>query len=233
MAGVLRREQFSSKAVFSFQDVEGQARAVLERAQAEARQIVARAEQEGRRRSAELEAQGLPRGLEQGQREGLAQARREAAQTALQEARQGISRLAEALQESLAAFDAGKRHLLACAERGMIALALAVARRVCKHDAGASSEAALANARALLNMVKHEHDLRLHLSPAECDTLRQAAPELFASVGRLGHVEIVADSSVARGGCVLHGRDGTIDASLERQLDRVAEALAGRVAEEG
>lgn len=232
MAGVLRREQFCSKPAFSFQDVEREARAVLERAEARAREIMAAAEQQARRRAAQIEAEAGRRGLEEGRREGIAQVRREAAQRALQEARQELNQLGEALRNSLAAFDAEKRHLLACAERGLIELALAITRRVCKHELGASSQTALANARAVLKLAEHEHDLRLHLHPADCEALRQTLPELAAATGSLTHVELVADSAVPRGGCILRGRDGTIDARLERQLDRVAEALLGVATDE-
>ncbi len=225
MAGVLRREKFVSRSAFSFEDLEGKARAVLDQARQQAQQIVARAEEEGRRRAAELEKEAYPRGLEEGRRQGFEQTRAEAAEAALQEARQDLAQLAQALAGGLEAFEGSRHRLLATAECGLLDVALAIARRVCKHDVGASSAAARANARALLEMVKHEDDLKLHLNPAEYDRLHQAVPELVASTDRLAHVGVVADPAVERGGCVLHTRDGTIDASLETQLERVATAL--------
>ena len=233
MAGVLRREDFCSEPTFSFQELEAEGRAIVERAREQARQIVAGAEQQGRERGAQLAAEARRRGLEEGRRAGHEQALREARQSALQEAREDLGRLSRALSEGLTAFEENKRRLLATAECGLIELALAVARRVCKHDVGGSSAAALANARALLEMVKHEADVELHLNPAECDALRSAAAELGAASGRLTHVEIVPDAAVARGGCVLHARDGTIDALLETQLDRVADALVEKHGHEG
>jgi flagellar assembly protein FliH len=225
VAGVLRREKFSSKSAFSFEDLEGKARAVLDEAREQARRIVAQAVEEGRRRAAQLEQEAYPRGLEEGRHRGFEQAHADAAEAALQQARQDLAQLAQALAGGLDAFEQSKRRLLATAECGLLKLALAIARRVCKHDVGAASAAARANVRALLEMVKHEGDLELHLNPAECDALRQAVPELLASTGRLTHVEIMPDAAITRGGCVLHSRDGTIDASLETQLDRVAAAL--------
>jgi len=228
VGGVLRHEKFSSRPVFSFEDLEGKARAVLAQAHEQARQIVAQAEEQGRRRAAQLEQEGRPRGLEEGRRLGFAQARAEAAEVALQEARQDLGQLAEALSEGLRTFEESKRRLLATAESGLLELALAIARRVCRHDVGASSATARANVRALLEMVKHENDLEVHLNPAECEALREAVPELIAASGRLAHVNVVADASVKRGGCLLHTRDGTIDAALETQLDRVAAAIVER-----
>jgi flagellar assembly protein FliH len=225
VAGVLRREKFSSTRAFSFEDLESKVRAVLERARAQARQTIAQAEQQGRQSGARLEIEARQRGFQEGHQEGLEQARTEAAQTALQEAQQELAQLCRALTEGLSAFEEGKRRLLATAECGLIDLALAAARRVCKHDVGKSSATVRANVQALLEMVKHEHDLEVHLNPAECDALRAALPELIASTGRLAHVEIVADPIVERGGCLLHTSSGTIDASVELQLERVAKAL--------
>lgn len=227
MAGLLRRESFSSKPVFSFEDLEDEARALLDRAREQGRQSVARAEEEGRRRAARLEQEAHARGLEDGRRRGFEQARTEAAETARQEARQDLAHLARALAEGLETFEESKRRLLARAECGLLELALGIARRVCKHDLGASSSAARHNARALLEMVKHEGDLQLHFSPAECDALRAAAADLVTSADRLSHVEIVSDPEVERGGCLLQTRHGSIDASLETQLEHVARALTG------
>jgi flagellar assembly protein FliH len=225
VAGVLRREKFASRPAFSFEDLEGKAQALLGQAHEQARQIVACAAEAGRQRAAQLEKEAYARALEQGRRQGFEQARADAADAALQEARQELTQLARTLAEGLRSFEEGKRRLLATAECGLLELALAIARRVCKHDVGASSVAARANARALLEMVKHEGDLELHVSPAECDALHQAVPEFVASAGQRTHVAVVADPAVERGGCVLHTREGTIDATLETQLERVATAL--------
>lgn len=231
MAGILRREKFSTTAAFSFQDLDRKAAAMLEQARAQAKQIVAEAEALGRRRAAEVERQAFPRGLEEGRKQGFEQAHREGLETALRAGRADLAELGQTVGAALRAFEQDKRRLLALAESGVLELALAIARRVCRHDAGSSSAAARDNARALLEMVRHEHDLVLHFNPAECETLRAALPELAAAVGGLGHVEIVADPDVQRGGCVLHTRHGTIDAKLETQLDRVAEALVARTTE--
>jgi flagellar assembly protein FliH len=230
---VLRPAKLASGPAFSFEDLEGKARAILDQAHAQARRIVAEAKEEGRRHAAQLEKEAYPRGLEQGRRQGFEQARAEAADTALQEARQDLAQLVQALAAGLEAFEDSKRRLLASAECGLLELALAIARRVCKHDVGMSSAAACANARALLAMVRHEDDLELHVDPADYEKLRQTMPELVAATGRLAHVDVVADAAVGRGGCVLHTRDGTIDASVETQLDRVAAALVEKPLDEG
>ncbi len=225
MAGVLRRKKFCSSPAFSFQDLEGEAKSIVDEARQEARRIVAEAEERGRRRAAQLEREAIPRSRKQGRREAFEQAREEASRVAMEEARQNYTQLCQALTAGLETFERNKRRLLATAESGLLELALAIGRRVCKHDVAASSQAARANAAALLEMVKHESDLELHLNPADLQTLSAAANEAVVAADRLAHVELVADPAVDRGGCVLKSRTGTIDARLETQLDRVAAAL--------
>jgi flagellar assembly protein FliH len=233
LAGVLRRERFCSTPAFSFQDLEGEARCILDEARREAHRIVAEAEAQACRRAAQLEREAIPRGREQGRRQAFEQAREEAAHVAMEEARRDCSQLCQALTAGLEAFESDKRRLLATAESGLLELALAIARRVCKHDVATSSQAARANAIALLEMVKHESDLELRLNPVDREMLRAAASETVATADRLAHVKLVADPTVERGGCVLESRHGTIDAALETQLGCVAAALLRAPQREG
>lgn len=225
MAGILRRETVSSTPAFSFPDLESDARAIIDQARRQAVDILAKAESEARQRGVRIEREAHARGAETGRREGTEQARVEALETARRDARDELNSLSRTLREALAEFEDNKRRLLAQAECGVIDLALSIARRVCKHDVGASSESALANARAVLEMARHERDPELRMNPADRDLLGDALPEVIAAVEGLEHVGIVADGEIDRGGCVLCTRAGTIDASIETQLDRVAQAL--------
>ena len=132
MAGVIGRENFCSGQPFSFADLEGQARAVLERADEQARQIVRQAQEHGRQLAEQARQQAHQAGLEEGRREGQRQIRTEAREAILQEERERVDRLVQALTTGLAEFERNKRRLIGVAEAGVIELALAIARRVCK-----------------------------------------------------------------------------------------------------
>jgi len=225
LASVLKKDKFTTAPLFSFQNLEEKARTILDDASRRAEEIVARAEQEGRRRAAKIEAAAMPAGREQGRREAFEQAREQAARVAKEETRQNCLSLQQSLSAALAEFDENKRRMLALAEKGLLELALAVARRVCKHHAGASSKTARANSARLVEMVKHETDVELRINPADVETVKKSVPELLSATERLAHVEITPDPAVTRGGCILQARDGTIDATLETQLDRAAAAL--------
>jgi len=225
MAGVIGRENFCSSQPFSFADLEGQARAVLERADEQARQIVRQAQEHGRRLAEQARQQAHQAGLEEGRRDGLRQIRTEAREAVLQEERERVDRLVQTLTTGLTEFERSKRRLIGVAEAGLIELALAIARRVCKLLVETSPEAARANARHLLKAVQHDGDLELRVNSADYDTLRDVAAEVLRCGDELEHVQVTADAAVEPGGCILSTRDGQIDASIETQLQRIAEAI--------
>jgi len=242
VSSVIRRENAPPSGQFTFHDLEKQARALVAAAEQRAREIVAAAEIEVQRLAAARQDEGFQRGLAEGRRRGQEQVLRESLEAGRQaavEAAQGqVAQLAGSLAAGLADFEARKRSILAAAEAGLLELALAVARRVCKLEVAQSVEPARANARALLDLVQHDQDLALHVHPDEHAALAEVGGELLRHTGQLRHVQFVADPAVARGGCVLRTRHGTLDADVDGQLNRGAEALcgdpqAGRRADEG
>lgn len=232
MASIIRRENTPAPGAFSFADLERQGREIIARAEAEAHRLRAQAE---RQTQVELDARrraAHERGLAEGRAAGLAQIRAEAREAALAQAGTALADLTRSLQSALAEYDRRRHALLAQAEAGLVNLAMAIARRVCRLQVRSSPEPARAAARALLELVAHRDDLELRVNPAEHDALRDVAAEFAQAADGLTHVRVVADPHVVAGGCVLRTRDGIIDADVERQLDRVAAAICGRDADE-
>jgi len=233
MGSVIQREQLTGAAPFSFADLERQGRELVAQATARARQIIADAEAAARRRAAEIEQAARATGFEHGWRAAQEKVEREVRQAALEEgrrvaaetARENVAHLTDALAALVAEFEQRKHNLLASAEAGLIDLAVAIARRVCKLQIEASAEAVRANARALVDMVQHVADAELHLNPTEYELLRELAGATVARVTSGAHVTLVADADVPRGGCVVRTRALLIDASIEQQLDRIAAAI--------
>ena len=225
MAGIIRKEQFTATRTFSFADLEEQGRQVIQQAQAQAEQLLQSSRAEGRRLSDELRQAGYQAGMTAGRIEGLEQIRAEAHVKAVREAHDETALLLRSLNKALEEFEQSKRNLMAAAESGLIELALAIARRVCKLAVGISHDVVCANARTLLEMTQHSDDVELHFNPAEYELLREMEPELLAQAEQFAHVELVTDQRVAPGDCLLRTHTGEIDAAIEIQLDRIATAL--------
>lgn len=225
MASVIRRENFSSTAPFSFRDIESEAARILQRARCEADLILASARDRALHEAEALRERTKQKGLAAGHAEGLAVAQQAAARTALDDARQRLDALATTLADAAEQLDGNKHRLMAAAETGLIHLAIAIARRVCKTDLGAASDVARRNAQQLLEYVSDAHDPVLHVHPEDHEALQAALPQLVSRLRQIDHVEIVSDQTVGRGGCVLHTHEGLVDGTLDAQLDNIATAL--------
>lgn len=230
MGTVIRRESVSAAAMFSFADLERQARDILVRARAAADRLLAEAEVQARRVAQTRQAEGYQRGLSEGRQRGLEQIKQEARQAALQAAQAELTGLKNALAAGLAEYERQRHSLIAQAESGLIELAVAIARRACKVGVDGSAEPLRANIRALLEMVTHHGDIELHVNPAECELLADVIPGLAQHIAGCAHVTLTSDPAVARGGCVLQTSAGVIDASVDAQLDRIAAAIGAPVA---
>lgn len=225
MARVIHREAFMSPKPYSLRDVKSQADGMIEQARNQAKAILRNAREQADRVFEQRKAKGHREGFDEGRAAGLDSLDQQTRRAAAEAAHGKMNDLTGALTEALTAFDAQKLRMLAAAESGLIELACAIARRVCKAVPNFSLEAARANVRTVLEMAKHEHDVRLHVHPADLEGLREYAADLCGQIDRFEHIELVVDDAVSRGGCVLHGRAGSIDASIDTQLQHVADSL--------
>lgn len=136
-------------------------------------------------------------------------ARREGLEAGRQE---GLAAVTEKLLR--AAADAERR--AAAGEDVLVRLAVRIAEKILRRQLDLAPEAVRDVARAALAAARARADLRLHVHPDDA-----------ALVAPLG-VTVVADGTVARGGCVVETDLGRFDARLETQLAAIERALAGQ-----
>ena len=210
---------------FSMRDVEEQAKALLVRARQGAERILAEAQREG----AEFKRMAHAEGLEEGRREGLAagveEGRAAARQQALEAHRAQLTQAVKALNEAMADLDGARGELEAAALEEVVGLAVAVARRVTKRQALLDPAVLTENLREAMKLVVHAGDVKVAIHPEQRAALDAALPALRLGFPQLGHVELVEDAAVERGGCRVYAGGGQIDATLEQQLDRVVADL--------
>ncbi len=235
MGAILKSERMTGPATPAFEsfrltDYEAEATRLVETARRQAEQLVAEAERKAPRIREEARAlghkEGYAKGLEEGRQAGREQAFAEAsAAFAAQQAT-----LVEALNRALAEFDEKKRRFLLAARTDAVELALAIGRRVVKRLAdvpGETGAIAAENAAEALSLITPQSDAVLRVNPADLATMEAFAQGLAEAVRERRHVRLMADASVPPGGCIVTTAEGRVDATLETQLDRIAELLVG------
>jgi flagellar assembly protein FliH len=149
---------------------------------------------------------------ERGLRAGEAAAARQA-QEQLQAALHGLARTAA----ELAGY---KTALRAEAERELLALAMAVARRVLRRELSLDPGIIQAVMRSCLEELRHAEVYRLRLHPQDAP----AVAGFFQQ--QQSKVEVLPDSRITRGGAVFETSRGQLDARLETQLEEIERGLA-------
>jgi flagellar assembly protein FliH len=111
------------------------------------------------------------------------------------------------------------------AEEDVIALAIAIARRVLHREITMDPGALLGLAKAALEKidVRELHLVRLH--PENVSMVQQE----LENIGLPRRVEVIADPSLERGAVILETGRGMLDASVETQLVEIERGFADMV----
>ncbi|MEK6701264.1 MAG: FliH/SctL family protein [Planctomycetota bacterium] len=166
-------------------------------------------------------AQGYAAGFEAGRLAGAQQGRTDA-----------YEQMSPALQDvqtqwlaALDEFNARRDEMLAQSRRDVLSLALAIAQRVVKRKIAADPGVVVDQVQAVLEKLSRPTRLTVVINPADQESVRQALPALASRLIGGVHAELATDDAIARGSCVARSAGGEIDASIDTQLDRIAQAL--------
>lgn len=180
------------------QEAEEQARALLEVTQNEADRMLA-------------EAQARVAQIEQAARaQGLAEARAQMDE----EVAAAASDLREQFTRTLNELQSLYSSIAARAERDLVRLALEIARKVVHREVTTDSDIVLTLARVALERLHPRAVATVLLHPDDFEYVKAHRQNLSSNSA----LEIVADTAVGRGGCVIQSEHGDIDARIERQF---------------
>ncbi len=221
-------EGLSGGLVFDFADIENRADEVIRRAEANAVEILKAAEKTARERARQAaeegRGEGKQAGFEEGRKEGFEAGRREAYEEAAGELRT----LAETLRAAFVDFDERKERLHRQAQVDLLELSLLIARKVIAREIEADAHVTRDNLKRCLEVLSARKNVTVHVAPSVVETLEKALPELAKTFGDIESVKIEADGEVSPGGCLIVGKDGSLDATVEAQLREVEDIVFGK-----
>ncbi|MHC4711935.1 MAG: FliH/SctL family protein [Planctomycetota bacterium] len=221
-------EGLSGGLVFDFTDIENRADEVIKSAEANAVEILRAAEKTAEERAQEAaekgRGEGKQAGFEEGRKEGLEAGRREAFEKAGGELRD----LEETLRATIADFHERKEALHRQAQVDLLELSLLIARKVIAREIEADAHVTTDNLKRCLEVLSARKNVVVHVAPSVVETLEEALPELAKTFGDIDSVKIEADGEVSAGGCLIVGKDGSLDATVEAQLREVEDIIFGK-----
>ena len=182
---------------------------------------------------AQAAAHGDPGSTEspKGQKVDLEELRKEAFQSGFAEGeRVGAENAMRQMQGAIASFGQAAHELTSLkprlrveAERELVALALAIARRIIHRELHVDPTTVLAIVRACLQEFDRVEIQCLTVSPEDLE-----AVAAYFRENPVPNLKLVADPSVSRGGAVFQTNQGELDARIETQLQEIEYGLADR-----
>lgn len=158
--------------------------------------------------------------------ERLRQARemgyREGEAAAAQAARAKLDAAIDQLGSTIGELAGYRGRLRREAERDLIGLSMAIAKRILRREVSLDPEAVLGVVKAAMERLDAREVCRVRLHPDDVELLSRR----MESVGLGRHVELAADASIARGGAVLETTHGALDATIDGQLLEIERGLA-------
>ncbi len=204
-----------------------EARAFIEAARQQAAEILAAARRQDQqlRHAAQEEArrEGFERGMAEGREAGRDQARQEALSAFETSGRAVVTSFQTAAEE----FEKAKTQLAIDAERHVLELAVSIASKLTLAIGRQRSEATVENFRRALALVDARTNVTVRVHPDVLAALEMYAENVVRPANPLRHVSLMADESLAPGGCRLSSERTEVDASLETQIDEMVRLLLG------
>jgi len=177
---------------------------------------------------------GFDAGFVAGKEEGTRQAAEEAAATIAVEVERGVEEKTKAFCDAaleplqkLTGEMAGVRYsLLKHWEENAMQIAAAIAYQTIMRDPAIKREVPLDLLREALELAMNCAALKIRMNPRDVETLKEPIRAILEETGNLATAEVVADSKIAVGGCVVESSLGVIDERLESRLERIVAELS-------
>ncbi|MFA9478647.1 FliH/SctL family protein [Phycisphaerales bacterium AB-hyl4] len=193
---------------------EQRAMQTLTNAERKAKQLIDGAAEKGH-------AQGFAEGREQGLAEGREQGRAEA----LAQSTEQLKQLQAGWTQALAGWEEHCVQMDRDSRQAVLAFALRVAEKLVHRVVEVDEEVVVKQLAKALTYVLHANEVTVTVHPDDRPTLEAAVPKLLSTFDQLEHIKLVDDEAVGRGGCVVRGGQGRVDATIDTQLQRVVDAI--------
>jgi flagellar assembly protein FliH len=186
--------------------LKSQAMEESEKALTEAQQKAQDIEAEARRTIDDERKQALEQGREEGRVEGYAEGKAE------------VDRLIQRTQSVLEQAQNQRGEILVGTEREIIALVLLISRKVVKAISESHRDVIVANVQEALRKVRDKGDVIIRVNLADMKLATDHKKEFIQALEGVKTIQIMEDTSVDPGGCIIETDFGEIDARISSQL---------------
>jgi len=219
------RPAMKEAVVLDLGDIGAQAEKLRRAAETKAQQIIneaqARADALAEGAAERGHAEGLEKGLAEGREQGLAEGREQA----LAQSAEQVKAMLEAWSSVAQQLDGQRLNIEREARQAVLEFALRLAEKVVHRVVQVDPSAVVDQVGHALSHVLGPLDVTVCVHPDDVPLIEAAMPELIKEFAHLQHIHLDTDQSLARGGCRAAFHGGHVDASIEKQLERIVAVL--------
>ena len=169
--------------------------------------------EEAEKKGSEIEEKAYRKGYKLGREKGYKDGRDE------------VVRLIKRLDKIVTTAIDIKDDLIRSSEKTMIDLILTISRKVIKDEIKERQDIVLQNVREALKKVKDEEQIFIRVNLADLKITSKHKDEFLKMFDSYKKINIIEDSRVDEGGCLLEAGPSFIDARISTQLDAIEESI--------
>ncbi len=209
-------------------DLKRQAEESLAQARLEAQRIIERSRVEGQAGVDEAVRDGYDQGRQKGYAAGRAEGRDEGRAEVLSELSRQIGELLASWTKALETWESQRASMLLAAREDILKLALAMGEKITHRVIDTEPAAVVDQVAAALALLAKPTAVTISINPADRSIVQSVLGDLVESINLCTHIDLSDDPEVSRGGCVVATDRGHIDATIDRQIQRITDTLLAR-----
>ncbi|MCZ6736252.1 MAG: FliH/SctL family protein [Planctomycetota bacterium] len=207
--------------VLDLGDLNRQAERVLEQARAEAQRILEHSQAEAQ----ELVAQAAQRGHAEGKEQGLAEGREQGREEAVGQFKTQIGDLITSWTEAAQRWESDRNAMLDAAHQDVLEFALAMGTKITHRTIEADPTVVTDQLAEALALLAEPTAVTVSINPEDRPMVESVLPDMLQTLSRCAHIDVREEATVSRGGCIVASGKGRIDATIERQIDRIVTTI--------
>lgn len=211
--------------VLDLGDLRRQGEQLKAQARAEAQQIIEQARRDAQNVAHGAEEAGWQRGEKAGYEKGLAEGRQTGHDEAMAQSAEQLAALHKAWSDALAAWQAQRRQMILDANQSLMELAVTLARKIIHRVPQVDPRAVADQVAAAVDHVARPSRITVRINPQDRPVIQNALPGIIDQAIQVTGADIVDDANIQPGGCVITYGRGRIDATLDKQLDRLVHTM--------
>ena len=206
---------------YNYLDLQQRCEQHLEKVRTQTRQMIIEAEKEIQK----IKDQAKTEGVKEGERQGMSDAQKKIAQQAEQKIAAEMKTILPAFQQVITQIKDEQQRCIASWEQEVIALSCLIAEKIIRRELTVKPMDSLTLVKELLQQTVGQTVVSINLSPQDYSVLEGYQQKGQLPFSKEQFALIQQHKEIAPGGCLVQTVNGEINATVEKQLERIVEEL--------